>query len=223
MAIVRRSLCRWRVACAAIAGLMLAMAGASVGGAIADPRPADLHGAARVGSIPAVDDMPASNNRRDATAEHRSGPVAGHFCFEPDTVACTGRSRPLAAPSLEAGHPLQQRTLTQAATPARVVHLPRLRVTRLQNGSILCCRDRPRVHIVAMSLNGNDDTASDGDESSDDDDSQDDQNGDDDSDPQIFAWIPATFLYGVAPARKATTSWIVPSFHPFLMVQRLRC
>jgi hypothetical protein len=220
---VRHSLCRLWVAVAAIAGSMMAMAGASAGGPIPNPRSAALQGATCKGSIAAADDMPAPNNRRDATAEHRSAPVAGHFCFEPNTALCTGRSRALAAPSLEAGYALEQPRHTQAETPARAVHLPRLRVTRLQNGSILCCRDRPRAHIVAMSLNGNDDTASDGDESSDDDDSQDDQNGDDDSEPQIFAWIPATFLYVVAPARKATTSWIVPSFHPFLMVQRLRC
>ena len=98
-----------------------------------------------------------------------------------------------------------------------------MRVTRLQNGSILCFRDRPHAHIVAVSLNGSDDTASDGDENSDDDDSQDDQNGDDDSESQIFAWIPAAVLYLVAPERRATTSWSVPSFPPFLTLKRLRC
>jgi hypothetical protein len=223
MAIVRRSLCRLWVAVVAIAGSILAMAGASVGETVANPRSASLDGATRSSSIAVTGDVPASNHRRDATADHHSGPVARHFCLEPDTAACTPRSRPLAAPSLEAGYQLQKRTLEHAATPPRVVPHPRLRVTRLQNGSILCCRDRPRAHIVAMSLNGNDDTASDGDESSDDDDSQDDQNGDDDSEPEVFAWIPATFLYVFAPYRKATTSWIVPSFPPFLKVQRLRC
>ena len=63
-----------------------------------------------------------------------------------------------------------------------------------------------------MSLNGNDDTASDGDESSDDDDSQDDQNGVDDSELDGFAWIAATFVYLVAPDRKATMSWLSPPF-----------
>ena len=219
MVIVRHSLSRLWVAVAAIAGSVLAMAGAS----IPDSRSAALQGATRVGSIAAAADMSASSNRRDEAPDHRSVPVAGHFCFEPNTAHCTGRSRAQAAPSLEAGYVLQQPSHTHAATPSRVVHLPRLRVTRLQNGSILCCRDRPRAHIVAMSLNGNDDTASDGDESSDDDDSQDDQNGVDDSELDGFAWIAATFVYLVAPDRKATMSWLVPSFPPFLKVRRLRC
>ena len=224
MDLARHSLCRLCVAVSAIAGSIVAMAGESAGGTIPIPRSAALQGATRKGSIATTDDMPAPNNRRDATAEHRSAPVAGHFCFESNTALCTGSARPLAAPSVEAGYALQQQpSHTPAATPARAAHLPRLRVTRLQNGSILCCRDRPRAHIVAMSLNGNDDTASDGDESSDDDDSQDDQNGVDDSELDGFAWIAATFVYLVAPDRKATMSWLVPSFPPFLKVQRLRC
>jgi len=98
-----------------------------------------------------------------------------------------------------------------------------MRVTRLQNGSILCCRERPHAHVVTICLDANDDTASDSDDTADDDDSQDDQNGDDDSDCHIVAWIPANVFYLGAPARKSTMSWIVPSFSPFLKVQRLRC
>ena len=75
----------------------------------------------------------------------------------------------------------------------------------------------------AVFWDANDDTASDGDDSSDDDDSQDDQNGDDDSDSEITVWIPATVLYLDVAARKATMSWIIPSFAPFLTLQRLRC
>jgi hypothetical protein len=98
-----------------------------------------------------------------------------------------------------------------------------MRVTRLQNGSILCWRDRPKAHFVAVPSDANDDTASDGDDASDDDDSQDDQNGDDDTDSGTVIWLPAMVLYLVAPECAALTSWIRPSFPPFLASQRLRC
>ena len=102
MVIVRHSLSRLWVAVAAIAGSVLAMAGAS----IPDSRSAALQVLTRVGSIAAAADMSASSNRRDEAPDHRSVPVAGHFCFEPNTAHCTGRSRAQAAPSLEAGYAL---------------------------------------------------------------------------------------------------------------------
>lgn len=224
MAIVLRSLYAWWFAVLAIATSPLAMAGASVGATIANPQSAAVHGTTGGGSNAAADGLPVSESGRDATADRRLGPVAGDFCFGPYTVACAVRWRPLAAaPSLDAGRVLRKSADALSGTPVRVAPHARLRVTRLQNGSILCCRERPNAHIAAMILDPNDDTASDGDESSDDDDSQDDQNGDDDTESHVIAWMPAAVLYLGAPARKATISWIFPSFSPFLTLERLRC
>jgi hypothetical protein len=222
MAIVIRSLYGWWFPIAAIAGSMLAMAGPSVGGTMANPQSAAVHPTSGGGSTAAADSLPVSKSGRDAAAAQRSGPDAEHFCFGPYASGCTCPWFPLTA-TLDAGRLLRKCIQAQPGTAARVVPPARMRVTRLQNGSILCFRDRPHTRILAVSLNGSDDTASDGDENSDDDDSQDDQNGDDDSDSHIIAWIPATVLYLGAPARKSTISWIIPSFPPFLTLERLRC
>jgi hypothetical protein len=222
MAIVFRSLYGWWFLLAAIAGSMLAMAGASVGGTIANPQSAAVHGTTGSGSTAAADNLAVAGSKRDATAVQRSGPDPGRTCFGPHASACKCHWMPLAASSLDANRLLQKNAQAQPGTAARVPYA-RMRVTRLQNGSILCFRDRPHGHIVAVSLNGSDDTASDGDENPDDDDSQDDQSGDDDTESQILAWIPAEVLYLVAPESRATTPWSVPSFPPFLTLKRLRC
>jgi hypothetical protein len=222
MAIVLRSLYGSWVPSAAIAAL-LAIAGASVDQSIAHPRSAAVNGAKGGGSTAATNDLPVSDRGRRATAEHRSGPVGGQFCVGPHTDVCACRWRPVVVPSLDPSRLLQKIAHAQAEKAARVAHHTRMRVTRLQNGSILCCRDRPNAHIAAMLLDANDDTASDGDDTADDDDSQDDQNGDDDTESHIIVWGPATGFYLIAPERKATTSWIVPSFPPFLSLERLRC
>jgi hypothetical protein len=201
---------------------MLVTAGASVDESIANHRFAAAHGAASNAST-TTNDLPASDSGRDKTSEHRSGPIAGHFCLGPHTAACSCRWRPMVVRPLDVSRLLQKIAHAQAEKAARVVPHARMRVTRLQNGSILCYRDRPHAHIAAMLLDANDDTASDGDDTADDDDSQDDQNGDNDTESQIITWGPTTGLYFIAPDGKATTSWIVPSFPPFLSLQRLRC
>jgi hypothetical protein len=223
MAIVIRSLYGWWFLLAAIAGSMLAMASASVGGTIAHPQSAAVHGTTGSGStFAAADNLAVAGSKRDATAVQRSGPDPGYTCFGPHASACKCHWTPLAASSLDVNRLLGKNAQAQPGTAARVPYA-RMRVTRLQNGSILCFRDRPHAHIVAVSLNGSDDTASDGDENPDDDDSQDDQSGDDDTESQILAWIPAAVLYLVAPESRATTSWSVPSFPPCLTLKRLRC
>jgi hypothetical protein len=222
MAIVIRSLYGSWFCLAAIAGSMLAVAGASDGGTIANPQSAAVHRTSGGGSTAASDSLPVSKSGRDAAVAERSAPDAEHFCFGPYASGCTCPWFPLTAP-FDAGRLLRKCIQAQPGTAARVVPPARMRVTRLQNGSILCFRDRPHGHIVAVSLNGSDDTASDGDENPDDDDSQDDQSGDDDTESQILAWIPAAVLYLVAPESRATTSWSVPSFPPFLTLKRFRC
>ncbi len=223
MAHVLRSPYGWRILCAAIAASMPAMAGASADRALSSPQSAAVHGTTVCGSNAAAESVPAAASERNVRAAQRSALNAQHFCFGPHTSACTCHGKPMATPTLDASRLLLKGSQAQAGTAGRVALHARMRVTRLQNGSILCCRERPHAHIVPASLNGSDDTASDGDEDSDDDDSQDDQNGNDDSDSNFVSWNPATVLYLGAPARKSTLSWIIPSFPLFLVLQQLRC
>ncbi len=113
----------------------------------------------------------------------------------------------------------------RAGAAVRHVSRPRLRVTRLENGSVLCFRELPPAHIVAEPSDTNDDTASDGDDTSDDDDDLlDEVNGDDDTDSPIIAWLQAMVVpYGAHHCPREML-WIIPaSFPPFLTFQPLRC
>jgi hypothetical protein len=224
MAIVLRSLYGTWLVVTAIAGSMLSMSSVSDGATTANnPRSAAVHGTAGCSSSAAVDDLQVSDNGRDARTHRRTEPVAGHFCFGTHADGSADWSQQPYALPLKVDRLLHKNTDELPGAPARVVPPTRMRVTRLQNGSILCCRERPHGHIAAMFLDATDDTASDGDDTADDDDSQDNQNGDDDTDLQIIAWIPLTILYLGVPPRKATAAWTVPSFPPFSTLQRLRC
>lgn len=112
---------------------------------------------------------------------------------------------------------------SESAKALHVVAHSRVRVTRLKNGSILCCRDVPQAHLVCLRSNDNDDTASDGDERSDDDDSQDDQSADQDRDSEIVAWLDVVIPYPILAECAPVTSWIIPSFSPFVTFNPLRC
>ena len=102
MAIVIRSLYGWWFLLAAIAGSMLAMAGTSVGGTIANPQSAAVHGTTGSGSMPprTTCRFPAANG----TPRLFSDPdrIAGHTCFGPYTSACKCRWTPLAAAAVDA-------------------------------------------------------------------------------------------------------------------------
>jgi hypothetical protein len=103
----------------------------------------------------------------------------------------------------------------------RVLSHFHVRVTRLQNGSILCCRDLPSAHSVVVPWD--DDTASDGDDTSDCDDSLDDHSGNDDTDSPDIAWPYTTFPAEIAPDCAVVTLWVFPFFDHFLTFQPLRC
>ncbi len=115
------------------------------------------------------------------------------------------------------GHP------RRAPVAVRVVSHPRVRITRLHNGSVLCWRELGSAHVVVVPSDINDDTASDGDDRSDDDDSWDDLNGDDDTESPAIAWVQVMVLYLVAPECVPVSPWFVPSFPPFVTLERLRC
>jgi len=202
---------------------MLAAADASAGETMDEGRSAGRYGMTCGGPVAAAG-VPVFDKGRGGTAVEPTEAAAAHDCSGPYATACICGSRTLAARAFKAGHPVPKNRHDGAATVDRVVTHTRGRVTRLLNGSILCWRDRPLTHILAVPWEANDDTASDGDDSSgDDDDSRNDLNGDDNTDSPVIAWLQALVLYLIAPDSAPATSWNSPSFHPFPRSQRLRC
>jgi hypothetical protein len=223
MIIVCRSQHRWWwVPLVTLAGWMLATSCASASEMGGKGSRAIASGLARGGSVARLEDVTVRDNGRIATTVPLIEPLASHACDGSRTAAGIRRSpsRPILTPRVS--HPVPNSPNAGAAV--RVVSHSRVRVTRLHNGSILCCRELPSAHIMAVPWDANDDTASDGDESSDDDDSQDDQNGDDDSDSPIIAWHHAIVGPFVAPARPRELSSLILSSLPHLLTfQPLRC
>ncbi len=224
MAIVRRSPHRWWVTLVIIVVSMLATADASAHAKGDKGGRAVACGVARGGPIAPLEDVPVLDDGRGATADQLTEPAPAYVRAGAWITDRSCRSRTLHAPALTAYHRVANSPHIRAAAAVRVVSHTHSRVTRLQNGSILCSRDLPAAHTVAVHWYASDDAASDGDDTSDDDDSQDDQNGDDDTDSPVIAWlqvttIPCEIALECAPA----TSWIVPSFPPFLTFQPLRC
>jgi hypothetical protein len=223
MAITRLRPDRFSVLLAIIAGSMVATASASAcetggkGGLdVACGRPGGDAGAPREG-VPVVDRGEGAKPAQiiEHAAPHRYARIwlAGGYV----------QSRTMHLPKLSAGHATAKTPHADAATASRALSHAHVRVTRLRNGSILCCRELPPAHLVASPCGANDDTASGGDDSEDDDDSQDDQNGADDTDspfaPCFYPTLPCT----IAPEARVATSWIIPFFAPFLTLQRLLC
>jgi len=134
-----------------------------------------------------------------------------------------GQSLTLSPHNLSAGHATTKISHGEATTATQALSHGHVRVTRLRNGSVLCSRELPPAHIVALPCGVNDDTASGGDDSEDDDDSQDDQNGANDTQLPLLACFSSAFPYFIAPEGALTLSWDVPSFPPFRTLQRLRC
>jgi hypothetical protein len=157
------------------------------------------------------------DSRWPPTERRPVGSRGARLCPSPPADKVLSMGGPAAQPKSQSGHP--------ALAAVRLVSRPHVRVTRLQNGSILCWRAVPPVHIVAVPWDANDDTASDGDDTADDDDSRDELSGDEDRDPLIIACLDAMVSYVIVPeCTRRGMSWIVPtSCPPFLTLRRLRC
>lgn len=219
MALVSRSAHRWWVSLATIAGALLAIANESV-------HANGTNGGLPVGcgiasgSVLSSNELAGLNKRRDAAIIRLIDSVRSGICSVPRIAACICTSQALSA---FVPVDVQTDTTSLSSGPAKalgVVARSRVRVTRLQNGSILCCRAVPPARVVPVHPDANDDTASDGDNSSDDDDSQDDQNGDDDF--QVAWFIPVGLSAAVAEYAPVT-SWVTPSFAPLAIFTPLRC
>jgi len=222
MVTVHRSPHRWWwVSLVTIAGSMLAIADASVRERAGECDCATASDIIQGGSVAPLESLPVRDRGRITTTFQLTEPAAAHVCSESWIAARIRRS-----PSLLTLRPRASHTAPRsfrACTAVRVVSRPRVRITRLQNGSILCCRQLPPSHIVAVPADANDDTASDDDDTSDDDDSWDNLNGDDDTDSPVIAWLHAMVPY-IAPYCPREMSWIIPSSFPlFLPFQPLRC
>jgi hypothetical protein len=223
MANVRRSPHRWWVPLVTIAGSMLAGADASpreLGGKVGS---SVACGTAACGVIVPSDVVPGFDKGRAAAIVLRTQPVQAHVCLGAwsDGEFCHLRTHP--APSPSGSHPVAKRPHVGPRSAVRVLSHSHVRVTRLQNGSILCWRDLPPVHIVVVAWDANDHSASDGDDTSDDDDSQNDQSGDDDTDSPAIAWRQATFPDEIAPECAAVTSWVFRFSAHSLTFEPLRC
>jgi hypothetical protein len=223
MAIVRRSPHRWWVALLSIAGSMLATVGASAHEMAGNDRFAAAPEMARGGAIASEKEAPVVNRHRGATTLQLPAPTAAGSYSGSRIADCICRLRPLTGPEPKAGHSVAKSHTAGAPVAVRVLSQTHVRVTRLQNGSILCCRELPPAHIIAVPWDANDDTASDGDDSSDDDDSQDDQSGDDDTDSPVIAWFQPIVPHAIGLECAPVTSWLFPSFCPFLTFHPLRC
>jgi hypothetical protein len=226
MAIVGRSGHRcWWVSLLPIAGLMLATANASpceVGG---KGSRAVAHANALGGPTALVKGLPVF-------AKEQGAPTGQHTEARPAQVSsgsriagriCRSRTQPTPTPSVKDAVAKSHNVGTAAA--ARLLPHTHMRVTRLQNGTILCCRQVPSLRIVVVPWDANDDTASDGDDSSDDDDSRDDLSGDDDRDTPIIAWLDAMVPYVIVPecTRRGLLSIVSTSLPAFPTLERLRC
>jgi hypothetical protein len=224
MAIVRRSPHRWWVTLFSIAGSMLATVGASAHEMGGNGGFAVALGAARGGAAAPAKDAANVAGRRGATALQLTGHALAHSCSGRSVTDCICRLRMLTAREPKASQHVARTHQWGASASLRVLSQTHVRVTRLQNGSILCCRNLPPVHIMAVPRDVNDDTASDGgDDTSDDDDSQNDQNGDDDTDSLAIAWFQPIVPHAIGLECAPVTSWLFPSFCPFLSFHPLRC
>ena len=223
MVIVRRSPHRWWwVALVPIVGSLLAIADASAHESGGNGCCAVACGLAPGGSAAPSADVPVLDKGRIATNVPLTEPAAADV-FGSGIASRICRSPVQLAPANHVREPFANGPHPTAPAAVRVICHPRVRITRLHNGSILCWRELRSAHVLAVPADSNDDTASDGDDTADDDDSWDDLNGDDDTESPTTAWVQVTILYLVAPECATVSSWIVPSFPPFLTSQRLRC
>jgi hypothetical protein len=224
MGIGRRSPRKWWFAFLTIGGAMLALAGISThesqalgGCVVACPTaPGDFRS---YGEHPRI----VNQNQTAAVLEHDETSEAVYRAG-PRMMERDRRFGAVHGPGSKSSHVDVTRHHPETSTAVRPLPHCRVRVTRLHNGSILCCRDIPSAQDLALPPDANDDTASKSDDSSDDDDSQDDQNGDDDTDPPIVACLDAVAFFLNAPERLLATAWrIPPSFSRVPTFQPLRC
>jgi hypothetical protein len=200
---------------------MLFCADTSAAEAMGSTRPGGLDGMACRSPLEAG--APVADTARITAGSLLTVPAVAHACVGPHSVACDYYALTVAARAVAvAEHDFWKSPHSATAVPIRIFSHVRMRVTRLQNGSILCCRDRPQAHLVAALLDPNDDTASEGDDMPDDDDSRNDLTGDDNSNAPNTAWLRAMALYLIAPRWAPAATWICPSLPPYA-TQRLRC
>ena len=145
MAIVCRSLHRRWVPIATIAGAMLVCGGERLGELSAAGLCGTSWGGSAAPAVVSVLDVGKLN-----TADQQPERSAAHDCFGTYTVSGLWRSRASTADAGRARHTFRQSPHAGPATAVRIISHARVRVTRLLNGSILCCRERPLAHIVAL-------------------------------------------------------------------------
>jgi hypothetical protein len=217
VAILRCAVHRPSIAFLTIAGVMIAVADATAHEMAGNGSSAVASGLFRSGFGAASSGSLGLDNRRLATAGRPVRRGDARLCPSPSADKVVSLGGPAPQPESQSGH--------LALAAVRLVSRHRVRVTRMENGSVLLWRELPAAHVIAVPLDANDDTASDGDDTSDDDDSRDDLNGDEDRDPLIIAWLDAMGPHVIVPdCTRRGMSWNVPtSFPPFLTLERLRC
>jgi hypothetical protein len=211
---------RWLIFLATIAGPILVPSGVSAHEMRANGGSVVVDAIVRGGSVSPAAKPAASDLGWGAPIFGQVDSAEAPRCFELGNDASTFHlSRPRVFEPL-ASH-CRAKSLHAGTAEAHT----RVRVTRLYNGSILCCRAVPPAHVVALPPDTNDDTASDGDERSDDDDSQDDQSADQDQDDgsETVAWLQAAFPYAVTFEYTTGASWIIPAVSPLMTFKPLRC
>ena len=210
----------WWFSLTTIAGLMLAIGGASACAQVEKGARAAAGGATGCGCVDPMEDSPVVDKGRSKTPFQLNEPAGACACCGPRSSAGVFGSPMPTDLKPRVSHPVAKNLPAKA--PVRLVCHTRVRVTRLRNGSVLCWRELP-ANIVAIVPDNNDDTASNGDDTADDDDSLDELNGDDDTVSPIVAWLQA-MVPEIAPYCPREMSWFIPPSSPRLFTFRpLRC